>query len=443
MTAKGRAEARRAEEDAFSAAFRTAAVEARELKADLHSLRQRGIIIPAGGARMFTCAWVTVRMLRGVLKTRLPIQVWHLGQDEMSPAMAALLAEQDVETVDALAMAGALHASTIGGFELKSFALLNCAFHDVILLDADNVPLIDPEELFDHESFRNTGAVFWPDLVSLSASSRIWQLCGVPYQPMPSFESGQAAIDRVRCFPALSLSWFLNRNSRLVYEHIYGDKDTFLMAWLALGQPFHLVPHHARRLYGCICQHHPDGRRMFQHRNSQKWRLHGFNPLMEGFLEEETCLGFLAELRARWTGRIFTPPPADEEMRRIEQDMIAARTFRLETVSIGSETVELYPHNLMRRQAGKTASWWLSRENGDIALRMGDDHVLNQRLLRHDIHYWRRQAAGADDQDVILMHEPGLSVQQPAGHNTDSIYNIFTDWKKNYQALPDDGHGGA
>lgn len=33
----------------------------------------------------------------------------------------------------------------------------------VLLLDADNQPLRNPEPLFDAEPFRDTGGMFWPD----------------------------------------------------------------------------------------------------------------------------------------------------------------------------------------------------------------------------------------------------------------------------------------
>ena len=33
----------------------------------------------------------------------------------------------------------------------------------MLLLDADNQPLRNPEPLFDVEAFRSTGGLFWPD----------------------------------------------------------------------------------------------------------------------------------------------------------------------------------------------------------------------------------------------------------------------------------------
>jgi hypothetical protein len=436
MTATDREEARHAEEVAFTAAFRAAVEQARGMRLEQDGLRPRGIVIPAGGARMFTCAWVAVRMLRDFLKTNLPIQIWHIGPREMSPAMLALMAEQQVETIDALALVGPEEGELeLGGFELKSLALLRCEFREVILLDADNVPLIDPEELFEHEAFRGTGAMFWPDLLSLSASSRIWELCSVAYREMPSFESGQLVIDRARHFAAIALSWFLNRHSRIVYRHIYGDKDSFMMAWLALEEPFHLVSHAAQRLYGGVCQRHPDGRRMFQHRCLRKWRLHGENPVIEGFQEEETCLRYLQELRSAWTGRVFSPPPYDSEMQELECQLVKQRLFRLETVSIGVELVELLPGNLMRRRAPQPACWWLSREGESIVIFVGEDWAINRRFERQAAGCWRSLARNTREQDHVLTFEDDPTSLVSRGHNTASVFSTFSGWQGNYVSV--------
>ena len=56
-----------------------------------HRFQGRGIVTCAGGPRYFTCAWVLVRVLRDILKTPLPIQVWHRGAAEIDPRMRALL----------------------------------------------------------------------------------------------------------------------------------------------------------------------------------------------------------------------------------------------------------------------------------------------------------------------------------------------------------------
>ena len=63
----------------------------------------RGIVICGGGAKYFPCVYVLVRLLRH-LRCRLPVEVWHLGAEEMPKELRGLLAEQGAGCVDGLAM---------------------------------------------------------------------------------------------------------------------------------------------------------------------------------------------------------------------------------------------------------------------------------------------------------------------------------------------------
>ena len=38
-----------------------------------------------------------------------------------------------------------------------------CASQEVLILDADNVPLANPTFLFDEPAYRKAGSLFWPD----------------------------------------------------------------------------------------------------------------------------------------------------------------------------------------------------------------------------------------------------------------------------------------
>jgi hypothetical protein len=202
----------------------------------------RGIVICAGGARLFTCAWIAIALLRRRLGCTLPIEVWYLGPEEMGPPMRALLEELDAHPVDALEVAKRHPVERLGGWELKPYAVMHSRFREVLLLDADNVPVQDPAFLFDRPEFRDTGALFWPDIVRLSADNEVWAISGLPYRDTPSVESGQMVLDKSRCWPALSLAHWINQRSDNFYEFLHGDKDTFLIAWLKLGQPHPASP---------------------------------------------------------------------------------------------------------------------------------------------------------------------------------------------------------
>ena len=140
----------------------------------------RGIVICAGGARMFTNAWVLVWQLRRTLRSTLPIEVWHLGPEEMSSGMHAMLEDLGASVVDAHAVLRRFPARISDGWQLKAYALVMSGFREVLLLDADNVPVRDPAFLLDHAEYLRTGAVFWPDAIDIAATNPIWDEAGLP-----------------------------------------------------------------------------------------------------------------------------------------------------------------------------------------------------------------------------------------------------------------------
>jgi Mannosyltransferase putative len=214
------------------------------------SFQGRGVVICAGGPRMLACAWVCVCMLRRKLGCDLPIQLWHLGSEELPPEPASAFAELGVEAVDALEVRREHPARMLGGWELKPYALVHSPFREVLVLDADNVAVLDPAFLFETEQFAATGALFWPDTVQLTRDNGLWELCGVAYQSEPAWETGQAVVDKTRCWNALALTLEMNMHSDVVFRHSQGDKDTFHLAWLMLDQPYAMTPHPAKPIPG-------------------------------------------------------------------------------------------------------------------------------------------------------------------------------------------------
>ncbi|HZQ46971.1 MAG TPA: hypothetical protein VFC07_08170, partial [Verrucomicrobiae bacterium] len=103
---------------------------------------------------------------------------------------------------------------------------------------------------------------------------------------------------------------WLNENSDFYYQYLHGDKETFHLAFRKLKKSYALVPWPIHRLYGTMCQHDFQGRRIFQHRNTAKWELSRPNQRIKDFWLEKECLNYLAQLRRLWNGRIgsVTPP---------------------------------------------------------------------------------------------------------------------------------------
>lgn len=264
----------------------------------------RGIVIPAGGLRYLPGAYVAAAMLRR-LGCALPIELWHMGNAEMPTAFREPLRGLGVDIVDALEVRREHPARCLGGYELKAYALVYTRFTEVLLLDADNVPVTDPSFLFETPELVGRGVIFWPDYGmsrpalatgALSRTHPIWALTGVAFRGDRELESGQICVDRKRCLRELVLALWLNEHSDFWYRYLWGDKDTFHIAFRKLEREWAMPARGPIDLSGlAMAQCDFEGRVIFQHRHGAKWSLDE-NPRIPGFKHEALCLELLAEL---------------------------------------------------------------------------------------------------------------------------------------------------
>jgi len=80
-------------------------------------------------------------------------------------------------------------------------------------LDSDNIPLRDPEYLFDSERYNRVEggkAAFWPDLSRDHVDNAVWRVMGVECD-LDDFtlESGQIVIDKVSWGYSYGFRWNL------------------------------------------------------------------------------------------------------------------------------------------------------------------------------------------------------------------------------------------
>lgn len=367
----------------------------------------RGIVIAAGGNAYFTNAYVCVRMLRH-LGCRLPVQLWH-DEGELDATMRDAVAPWGVACIDARKVEATLRGRVrplCGGWELKPFALLHCPFREVLLLDADNVPVLDPSFLFDTTEFRQAGAIFWPDFGRLPPWYHIWSICEVPYRDEPECESGQIVVDKARCWEALNLAMHYNDFSDFYYQHILGDKETFHFAFRRLGQTYAMPEHPIHPLDGTMCQHDFRGRRLFQHRNMDKWKLDGSNRSVADFWFEDECRGFLAELRRAWSGRAFwNAHPAPHEAAIAAG--VAGRTFRYIRVEHDERTLHLREDGTIGEGAAARERFWsINTLDGEPVLTVLGDHTPTGHLRRDEDGSWKGRWLVCERMPIELREIP-------------------------------------
>jgi alpha 1,2-mannosyltransferase len=107
---------------------------------------------------------------------------------------------------------------------------------------------------------------------------------------MKEQESGQLLIDKQKCWLPLNLGSYFNIENETYYKILYGDKDTFRFAWMALKQEFHFIQKppepcgytdlQGRFLGITMVQYDESGHPLFLHRNLLKWDVTRTNELV-------------------------------------------------------------------------------------------------------------------------------------------------------------------
>ncbi|GMF28070.1 unnamed protein product [Phytophthora lilii] len=284
-----------------------------------HNQAPRDGIVMVVYPQVLASAYASIRVLRDVLKCRLPIEIWfHV--DEIGDDLAQLAPLQKLAIFVGRVSFRPMYNPRAKGFASRIFSIYHSQFARVLFLDADNVPVRDPSFLFASNEFEANGAVFWPDfwhprhtLSNVHEKSMLWELLHMPFVDMFEQESGQLLVDRTRHAAPLELVYFYAFHEPNYFQKlnlVQGDKDLFRLAWMKLKAPFHMietVPSIAgRAVEDSFCgmtmvQHDADGEVLFMHRNQYKLTGEHDERLKTEVAEESTS--------GSDSGSMAAPPP--------------------------------------------------------------------------------------------------------------------------------------
>ncbi|KAF2157339.1 glycosyltransferase family 71 protein [Myriangium duriaei CBS 260.36] len=247
-----------------------------------HNVSGRGAAVLSGNENSF---WRTKVMLGQLarLGSKLPVEI-HYWKKELNDTSKGVLREiyPNLYFNDLSGKHNVIPTNNDNTFfvnyQMKPAAIINSRFEEVLFMDSDNVPAIDPMLLFDSQVFREYGSVFWPDIARTRPQNPMWSITNTPCK-MNEYEneSGQLMVNKKKFFYHLQLAaWYNNIQGEYYNGFLLGDKDLFRFAWHALkteyGRPSRWVTSVGTNVpsdpndpksehYYCghtFAQHHPD-----------------------------------------------------------------------------------------------------------------------------------------------------------------------------------------
>jgi len=148
----------------------------------------------------------------------------------------------------------------LSGFAVKPFAALASRFEEIILMDADATYIHDPAEWFEDIEYKRTGTLFFKDRTLYPGPHRgsewihEWMVEPSDYAKNTRFykelsahemESSTVVINKSKRFLGMLLTCKFNEQKirdRVVYQNVFGDKETYWMAFDMAKEPYSFIP---------------------------------------------------------------------------------------------------------------------------------------------------------------------------------------------------------
>ena len=177
----------------------------------------RGIIMLAGG-RYTEFGSTNLGMIRQTGST-LPVEVWMKDRSEARKGWCNEIRKDGMECrflADYINMSDLKHP-----YQWKPFTMLLSSFEELLFLDADDMPMKNPDRVFDSAGYTEHGATLWPDYWHNTNSVWLPYIVGIEDEYSEnlwtdrSVESGQMVWDKRR-------HWKVNCTSMTAFDNVVG-----------------------------------------------------------------------------------------------------------------------------------------------------------------------------------------------------------------------------
>jgi len=262
----------------------------------------RGIVIPAGRG-YFIGGYCLIRLLRD-LGCNLPIELWHLD-GEIYDWHKPFIEELNITLKNADGINKTINSKKVAGYCIKPFSILHSDFEEVLYMDADIVPAINPETLFETTDYKETGTIFFSDHTwAHYASKDLSNILKIEkFNEQREFDSGIIYINKKKNWAEINLTMWLNETSEFWYKKVHGDKDTFHIAWEFNKKKYY--QNLSGRGWPHGIGHFDENALIFQHRVHDKFRLF-VNNKTNGYINEDKCFEYKNKLE-----KVFMSEPSN------------------------------------------------------------------------------------------------------------------------------------
>ena len=223
-------------------------------------------IVMCLGSKHYQIATSTILIIRNIHKSSIPIQLFHLGDEDLMREDQARLSQIPNVILSNLYDYVRPNSIQFESWDTKPFALLFSKFRHVLLMDADGVLLQKPDHFFEHPFYTKTGALFFHDRSMTDevknwtqAQSIIRQLVPRNHTMHPDTrlffngstnylqESGVVLIDRKKHLINLHAVCALNFGfvKEQIHSVTYGEKETYWIGFEMLEADYSFSNHFA------------------------------------------------------------------------------------------------------------------------------------------------------------------------------------------------------
>ena len=233
----------------------------------------KGIIIPIleKYEELLMC---NLYILRNELKCKLPIELWQIGKEISDTMQEKLCALEDSFQLSFKNVCDYTdNPEHWKGWQIKAFIVKHTEIDEPILCDCDSVFLVNPEIIYNDSNYIQTGTFFFKDWIKHEPNNydieiparrefikkllpektkyfpEEWNyIYGLPdtVQAMWYYqESGVVYLNKNMHPEVIEKIYELNYNHQETYKYIFGDKETFWLAFVINNKPFYMNEIHS------------------------------------------------------------------------------------------------------------------------------------------------------------------------------------------------------